>query len=526
MGLLVFLGFFAAALLLQWHSGAYRSEFGAHADEPAHVVTGLMVRDYLADGLWSGASPMAFARAYYERYPKVALGHYPPAFYLVEGVWLLPIRSPAAVLVLMAALSAGAGWLTWRLARHHGLSPGWAWLPAALFVVHPLVRTYTNIVMSDLLLVIFCLLATDAWRRFLRTSTNRHSLAFGLWAAAAILTKGSGLFLALVPPLSILLTAKWRLLKCRALWLAPLPVLMFALPWMLATRHITAEGMSSTPLSGYVPEAVAFFAKHLPEEFGWLACGLLLFVILEAFLGAARRRPVGDSSACLVAMAVGLLLLYLVVPAGLDARYLLPLAPALFILGIDAIHRWTRCLPIAENLRPIAGVIAIAIAVIIILAESQRPVHKQLAGYADAIDSIVQAHRLAVVPPADGEFVDILVASNASGEGALVAAAAFRPEANLKIHRSTKVLIETDWLGRDPKMLVTPGPEANENFRQLSIDWLLIDDMSAEGLPQIQIARDIASAADQHIDPSGDADFTISLKHGDSRTFLKYRWIP
>ena len=52
--------FFAFAALLQFLSGAYRSEFGGHPDEAAHYVTGLMVRDFIATPrAWT--HPKAFA---------------------------------------------------------------------------------------------------------------------------------------------------------------------------------------------------------------------------------------------------------------------------------------------------------------------------------------------------------------------------------------------------------------------------------------------------------------------------------
>ena len=87
---------------LQWSAGAYRSEFGAHPDESAHYVTGLMVRQYVAGR--APQPPFAFARAYYEHYPKVAIGHWPPAFYLLQTGWtLLFSASRISVLLLMAA---------------------------------------------------------------------------------------------------------------------------------------------------------------------------------------------------------------------------------------------------------------------------------------------------------------------------------------------------------------------------------------------------------------------------------------
>src|SRR5689334_11391847 len=79
--------FIAVAALLSWHGHAFRVELSSDPDEPAHYVSGLLVRDYLAQGV--PGSPMAFARDFYLHYPKVAIGHWPPLFYVVQGVWTL-----------------------------------------------------------------------------------------------------------------------------------------------------------------------------------------------------------------------------------------------------------------------------------------------------------------------------------------------------------------------------------------------------------------------------------------------------
>ena len=506
-----------AALLLQAHAGAYQSEFGAHADEPAHVVTGMMVRDYLAGGMLEGTSPMKFARDYYERYPKVALGHYPPAFYVIEGIWLIPSRSPAATLVLMAVMAATAAFLTWRAALHHDLPHSLAWIPAALFITHPLVRIYTAIVMSDLLLVIFCLLATGAWRRFLGSSSTRDALTFGLWAAAAILTKGSGLFLALLPPLSIALSGKWQLLKSRSLWLAPIPVIVLAMPWMVATRHITAEGMSHVPLPEYIAGAIPFFARNLIGEFGWIACLLTLAACASAAILALRGRPVDDSTACHVAIIVGLLVFYIAIPSGLDARYFLPLVPSLFLLVTDAARRLADL--IAGRLSPAspppqrttiatAGTCLLAAA---IWLESTRPVSKSFGGYAEVIEAIA-------AEPSDlagGEQIDILVASAPHGEGSAITAAVFSPDAPIRIHRSTKALIDTDWLGREPRPVAPAGEELWRHVRELGIEWILLEEI--DGQPQVELLEQSL--------PSGleSSSHTIRLKNGVTHQLRRIR---
>ena len=108
-------------ILLQREAGAYSSDLAGNADEPAHVVSGLMVHDYI-DRLFKPAmsgwplSPMAFAETYYVHYPKVAIGHWPPLFYLIQAIWMFAFgRTRLALLVLVLLSMAGAAALLVRL---------------------------------------------------------------------------------------------------------------------------------------------------------------------------------------------------------------------------------------------------------------------------------------------------------------------------------------------------------------------------------------------------------------------------
>ena len=94
-----------AVVLLQIESGAYRSDFDANDDEPGHVVSSLMIRDYFASG-WH-VSPLRFAEEYYIHYPRVAIGHWPPGFHSCEAVWMLAFgRNRTAMLSFVAAAEA------------------------------------------------------------------------------------------------------------------------------------------------------------------------------------------------------------------------------------------------------------------------------------------------------------------------------------------------------------------------------------------------------------------------------------
>ncbi|MCC6990859.1 MAG: hypothetical protein IT181_17765, partial [Acidobacteria bacterium] len=78
---------FGVVLAWQYLGGAYASERGLHSDEAAHLLNGLLLRDYLREGL--GQDPMAFAQAFYAHYPKIAPFMWPPLLHVMLGVAML-----------------------------------------------------------------------------------------------------------------------------------------------------------------------------------------------------------------------------------------------------------------------------------------------------------------------------------------------------------------------------------------------------------------------------------------------------
>ncbi|QTN31982.1 glycosyltransferase family 39 protein [Akkermansiaceae bacterium] len=458
----------ALTLALQVRSGAYESDFGGHADEAAHVVTGLMVRDYLAGPVWEGVHPMRYAEDYYDRFPKVALGHYPPGFYVVEGLWLLPSRTRTAVLLLPALLTAATAWIVFAAGRGMMSLPA-AVAAAAVFPLVHLVQTYTAIVMSDMLLVLLCLLSALAFSRFLATGTARWSLAFGLLAAAAILTKGSGLLLALVPPLAILLTARWRVLLAPKLWLAPLPVLLLAVPWLALTAHITEEGMSSVPLGSYLIQAFPFYLKNALALLGVALCVLTAVSAACAVWRVRRGNSLAETEAVLWALAAAVVVFYSAVPSGLDGRYLLPVIPAVLLLAFAAVDRISTAVCARHTAIPSAAlVVAIAVAVI---WEASAPAVKVFQGQTQAVSGLLTA--------SDGP-VSLLVCSDPHGEGAVVAAAALLAPDRIVVRRGTKLLSTSDWLGRGYAANFSTDEEMWELLETAAITHVIVD----EGVPE------------------------------------------
>lgn len=475
----------ALTLVFQVRSGAYDSDFGGHSDEAAHVVTGLMVRDYLAGPVWSGTHPMRYAEDYYERFPKVAIGHYPPGFYLIEGLWLLPSRTATAALLLPAFLTTVTAWIIF-IAGRRLMSFSAALIAAVLFPLMHLVQTYTAIVMSDMLLVIWCLLATLAFSRFLATESAKWSLTFGLLAAAAILTKGSGLLLALVPPTAIILTARWRILLAPKLWLAPLPVLFLAVPWLLMTAKITEEGMSAAPIGEYILKAIPYYAANSHAVLGMVLSISIGVAVVWTVKRAWQEKALPVDEAVLWALIVAVLVFYCLIPSGLDERYLLPILPPVLILVFSALYQIAGTVCVKCPRLPAA--LLIAVVALAAAWETSSPAIKVYQGASQVITSILRT---------SDQPLGVLVCSDAKGEGALVAAAALIAPDRIVVTRGTKLLSTSDWLGRGYVANFSTEAEMFTLLRDAKITHAVIDESVPESdVWPHQLALDSAIRSD------------------------------
>ena len=193
--------FFSLIVALQWHSGAFRSGFGGHPDEAAHYVTGLMLREYLCT--WPPTSPLKFAENYYLHYPKVAFGHWPPFFYMVQAIWTLLFSPSRVSILLLSALITTLLSLTIYLVTVGDFGPFPATTCGLLLIALPIIQRHSEMVMADTLLALMMLWATLSFSRFLDSEHWQDAACFGMFSALAILTKGDGLALVLVPPLGL-----------------------------------------------------------------------------------------------------------------------------------------------------------------------------------------------------------------------------------------------------------------------------------------------------------------------------------
>jgi len=453
----------AAVLGFQTHTGVWTSDIGADPDEPAHAVTSLMVRDYVAEGL--GGSPLVFAQRYYDTFPKVALGHYPPGYYALTALFLLPWPHPEVFFGLQALLCGVLAMQVVRMASRLGMSPMASVCAALITISLPITLKLSQLVMADLLLACLCLLAVEFWSRYSEKPRVSMALLFGLTSAAAILTKGSGMALALVPAVSLVGLWRWDWLKKPSFWLAGLPVAVIAGPWMLYSSKITKEGMVDTPLVKYILDGLSFYATSLGASMSY---PIVVLAILGGALWLSRRSTQAARCTALLGLVLGTVSIMLLVPAGYSTRYFMPLLPVVALMAVWPLDQW---LPRASW--RVGASFALVVIVWLHYPWFAIP-DKNVAGYRQAVEEAL--HERGGDSPEQW-----LVSGDPRGEGAVIATTAFvlphRVPSPVRVHRASKELAATDWLGRGYKAAFTTPDEVLGYLDQSRITCVFVDQL-------------------------------------------------
>lgn len=453
----LYLALLCLSVLGQWLTGVYHSDLD-WPDEGSHYVNGLMVHDYLADGIWQ--NPIDYAIKYYIHFPKVGIGHWPPLYYFIEGFYfIIAGRSIHAALLLEAIFTAGIAVTVGCVVGRIG---GWAAAVVTSLATLAAPEIFLGMQgdMLDAPIAFATLLAALAWARFLFEGKWTWSAAFALLAAAAIMIKGNGIFLTLLPPLSLIFSRRLRLLGDWRFWL-PVPIVAILTgPWYLATYKITAYGFDYRWGIDYVAIALPSYSWSLLRQVGIV--GLLLAAIgaVDALLSREQswRRVLAVSS---VSFVISGLAFHSVVPAAIDGRYLEPLAPALIILAYFGVE-W-----LVASRAPATRTLLMVLCFIVVVASESRFHLKPTRDMNEAADLIFSL-------PHKGSFV--LVGSTAGGEGAFTAAvAAHDPRRTTYVVRGFQVLGSGNFVGSN----YTPRFQSTDAMAQWieghGISWVVID---------------------------------------------------
>lgn len=464
----VFAALLGIVVILQILGGAYASGFGGYPDEPAHLVTSLMVRDFIA-GL-NFHHPVQFAQQYYYHYPEVAIGHWPPVLYGALGTWFLLVgasRGSALLFIaLVAATTAGIIYLTGKrlIGRWAGV------LAAVLFIASPLVQEASARVMSEHLVTLGMLVSTLCFARFARTERINDGLAFGIVAAVAILTHPNAWALGLVPGITLALTNRWYLLLRPGLWLAALPPLMACIPWYALTLGMAEDGLIAGGGSLLWFSQAVGFGQAIYNALG---VAVLLFAVIglwTTIVHVERRLEVAPEWGALAGLAVATFALHSIIPTGAESRYMVTVLPSIVLFSAAGVHEIVRHL---SNRLPIGAVRVGLIGALFVAFSVQSfalPLQLRNGGYGRLVREV--RGRVSNIPQI------WLISSGSTGEGCLVAAVALQdaPRPDSYVLRGKTILAGGDWLWRNTQDRFDTPAKLAKLLDDLRVTIVVIDD--------------------------------------------------
>jgi GT2 family glycosyltransferase len=417
----------AVLLIVQISGGAFQAEFTGHADEAAQFVSGLMVYDYLAS--LPLRNPIDWAGQYYLHYPKVAIGHWPPGYHVLEGLWWL-FLGPSRTTAILLQWLIGVVTLTalYRLCRT-ALSLPITAVIIALMIAAPVFQESLEQTMADLCCLLWSVLVMQAAARFVEKQDRTASFLFVLWLLAAF-TKGTAVCLAPVLPVALVIGRRPIRIPPRLL-IAGASCLFAAGAWYLAIGGVRAWGGMSFD--------VPWHGELIGRLAGWGFLGL-------AVLGL-RRKPLALVAASVIVCTLGV---SFVVRAMREERHWIIALPAILVLSGFAVSRFRR---------PPVKVFLLAPALALFPFVRY---HQSRSGFADLAPQLVRPSRM-------------LVSSAGSGEGPWIAVSSLAEQRpGSFIVRASKVLAESGWNGEGYR-LVTPTQDAvSRRLDELAVDIVIL----------------------------------------------------
>jgi hypothetical protein len=458
----------AVVVTIQLWAGAYRSERGLYSDESSHFMNGLVLRDYVREGL--GQSPTTFAHEYYQHYPKIAPFMWPPLFHGLLGVFLLPGWAPMPATILLLGLLTA--WIAWRL---YFTVESFSSAPVAIgtvtfFLVTPIVIELSSSVMVDIVVAAFAFEAAVWLGRFSHTTSTKHAVLFGVMTALACAAKGNGVSAIFAAFALLVLTANYQLLRKPGLYVAAAIVLVVAAPPLYVAYRLDAPLGDFGPLSwSLVASRVTFYAQLLWNQLGSVT---LLLAAIGSAAAMSRRpwinEPARHQALALAAMTVGAFTFHLVSPHTTSSgRYMtLAIAPILGLaaLGVMALTRSIT----ARRARWAVQLIALGLITTTHVVSHLKRVAQPPLGYRSAMQFLDSSAGLA--------SRRVLLVSDELGEGAGVAeAAALGRHPRPMILRGSKVLAKGDWMGNNFAMRHASAEDLLQDLEAMHVDYVLLD---------------------------------------------------
>ncbi|TFW24326.1 ArnT family glycosyltransferase [Duganella callida] len=321
----------AALALYYFHSAPTDGDFWWY-DASRHAMNGVFLRDFLLDG--GLRDPFQFARDYYQRYPAVNVGFYPPLFYLSAVPLLVLLGASHAVAQAMVSLYALlAGAMAWLLLRRQlgPLTAGAAVL--ALLSLAPF-ALWSRQVQLDVPAIAVLLASSWALTRYTEQGGRKWLYLSAVLLGCAMLTRVQAVFA--VPVMGYFLflhrqpapaPLRQRLIALALMGCVAAPAVLMA-AYFARVNQTLATAVPGMP-GLWTFENWTWYVRCLPQQFGW-PCIALVLAGLAGIVRAAWQRRLPPPALVLLAFTVCAWVFFTVV-SNKDSRFNLPGIAFLFL---------------------------------------------------------------------------------------------------------------------------------------------------------------------------------------------------
>jgi hypothetical protein len=270
-----------------------KGEFNYNVDETQHACTGQFVADLLRDHPIGHLLPYTYL--YYVHYPALSgVVHWPPFFYLVEGIVFLGVGASVVTARLTVLLFAVIGlWFWFRLVEK--LHSRFAAIAATLLLAFsPCFLLFEKTVMLEIPSAALCIVASYFWICFLKDKNNSSLYWFAATVSLAMLSKQNTVYMVIFCFMSILALKKWELLwHKRTIW-SLLIIVCLAGPYyfLLSSLHWSAIAGDLAEKQVSMFQQITYYWIAIPSLVGWPLLLLALVGAITCFVWNSKENNI------------------------------------------------------------------------------------------------------------------------------------------------------------------------------------------------------------------------------------------
>jgi len=364
----------------------HTGEFDYNVDEAQHAVTGLFVADALHD--LPLRHPVQYAYRYYAQYPAVAILHWPPLFYLFEGLSFM-LFGPSVVSARITVIAFAVLLLyQWFLLVEELQDAYTAGICTAVLGLLPTMLVFEKTIMLEIPSLALSVGVIRYWIQYLEEGRRRSLYLFGLWLVAALLCKQTTVYLLLFCLLSVLATKKWDRVFRRDLYFVAGMVAVLAGPFLvmmlLLQGNAVANDLSSHRMSGI--ERVTYYARTLPATFS-----IALLVLAGLGLLLSRKwNTRGQATMMVCWIAAGYITFSFF--GQRESRFAIYWFPPLVYFAVGLVVQFFQQPRVRLAMR---GVALLMVAMVAVPAWSQQ--RPYISGYKDVASQLVKQYHAGIV---------------------------------------------------------------------------------------------------------------------------------